>query len=130
MLPNDIVLVIVYMDAADYSGLGSAVHDLAVQVKRTVGVSSEHSFSDEPDQRLPGFRVDSRIVRVGVLRQIDVRPSHMQEAVRIALGQLCRFCPVHHVVGHRGDPGDQVGDRTNGTKGLKSHEDLRVEVRA
>ncbi len=121
VLPDNILLVVVDVHAADHAGLDPAAHDLAVEVQRRSAFAYQHALSDEAVECLPRRAIDPGIVWIDVWWEIDVRPPDVEEAVGIPQRQLTGLVPVHHVVGDRGHLGGQGGLRTHSVKGMESH---------
>ena len=84
VLPDDVLLVVVDVHAADYAGLRPAVHHLPIEVERRCLVAEERALARNRSRAARAAGVDPRIVRVDVFREIDVRPADMEKAVRIA----------------------------------------------
>jgi hypothetical protein len=121
MLSNDVIFVIVYMDAPNQAGLRAAVHDLAVQIKRRAAIAHENSRSDEGIEGFAGLAVYPRIVWVDISREIDVGSSNVQEAVGITEAQLCSLIPADDIVRHSSDLGSQLGLGPKRIEGMESH---------
>src|SRR3954447_24008801 len=121
VLPDDVGLVVLDVNTAYQSGLGSPVHDLPVEVQRALVVVEECPSLDKLVERLAGAAVDRWIVRVSVRGQIDIRAAHVQEAVWVPSGQLRGLGPIDDIVGHCGHLGRQSGYGPYRPEGMKSH---------
>ena len=121
VLPDDVVLVVVDVDAAHDPGLRPPVHDLAIEVERRSLLADERPLGLEAVERRPGLGIDPGVVRIDVSGQIDVGPADVEEAVRVSLRQRGRFGPIHHVVGHRRHALGELGRGTNGAERRQTH---------
>jgi hypothetical protein len=127
VLPGVLVLadyaafVVVHVDAPDHTGLNPPVHDLAIEKEPALPVPDENASGDELVQSLAGLGIHPRIVGVDVLREIDVRASDVEKAVRIAPSQLSCLPTIDYVVGHGGYIAGQLGRGTDREKGMESH---------
>src|SRR5215208_20648 len=109
------------MDAAHQAELASSRHDLLVEVERGLRLPDQNALLQKPPQRLARAGIYPRVVGIGVLRQIDVRSPDVEEAMGVAPRQLGSLGTVHHVVGHRRHSCGELGDGTNGVKGMEYH---------
>ena len=121
VLADQVALVVLHMHAADHADLLPAVHVLPVEVERRLLVPKQSALEDELIQRLPRPQVDPRVVGVHLLREIDVRPADVEEAARVAPGQLGRLRAVHHVVGNRRDLVGDFGPGAQRPEGVETH---------
>ena len=124
---NHIVLVIIHVNTAHHADLSAAVHDLAIQIERGLPVADQCALRNKPFERSASAGVDPRVVRIGVLRQIDVGAPDMEEAVGIASCQLGGFVTIDHVVRDRSYPRGQLGRGSNGRERMQSHRIAELE---
>ena len=80
----------------------------------------ERRVAPEPPQVAGGGAVDRGVVRIGVRRQVDLRPGHVQEAERVARGQRTRLAGRHDIVRHGGDGRGGARLGTQGTKRMNA----------
>ncbi len=116
MLADDIGVVLVDRVARGDSGLHVAAHLQAIHVQARLVFANERRRRDQPlEVRLRGL-VDDVGVWVSVWRKAELGARDMEEAERIAFGQLPGFLGGHHVVGHRSDSGRGLRRRTKSAK--------------
>ena len=100
MMPLQVILA---TGGGDEAGLAVRAHDLAVEIEARRRVLPQRPLGDEPVEVLPALGIDFRRVKVRGGRQINFRLADVQEAERIAGGDLAGLLRRHHVVGQFAD---------------------------
>ena len=118
MLQDEVVLVVINMAAADDSGLGMTVHDLAIREDVVITILLQDSIADQLLEVGPRLFVNVGIVRILLRREVNVRSNDVQKTQMVPIRQSCRFITVHNIVGNRGNFSRQFFDRTQCLKRL------------
>ena len=103
VLADDIVEIIIDRSAADNTGLGAAVHDLAVNIKAGLFLTNEDAVGDHLMQAVGRSLVDDISIDIGILRQVDLRLIDMEEGIGVAGSHLAGLGRAHNIIGERGD---------------------------
>jgi len=72
VLSNHVILVIIYVNAAYHPNLGTSLQDLAIEIEGGLPIADQGALRNEPFERSAGAGINPGVVRIGVLRQIDV----------------------------------------------------------
>ena len=98
-LADDIVEIIIDRSAADNTGLGAAVHDLAVNIKAGLFLTNEDAVGDHLMQAVGRSLVDDISIDIGILRQVDLRLIDMEEGIGVAGSHLAGLGRAHNIIG-------------------------------
>ena len=91
MLLDDIIQIIINSKAGNKACLGSAVHDLAVDIITVSVIDCENSFFDVFLDQSSRLFIDLVVVHIGVFRESCLRSYNLKERHRIFKDKLSRF---------------------------------------
>lgn len=123
---DEIIFVVIDVDAADDAGLGFAVHDLPVGVEAIDAFADECTVEHEFVQAGGGGVIDFRCIGIVVRGEVDVGPYDMEEAEGVAFGEGSSFIAVDHIVGYGGDVCGEFGEWAECWEGFDTRHSGRI----
>jgi hypothetical protein len=97
---------------ADHADLRHALSGKLVEVKGRLIVVDECPVGEDAVEVFLGLGIDPVVVRIRLRREVDVRPTDVQEGEGIAGREGGSLGAIDDVVRRRDDPFDQIGSRT------------------
>ena len=103
VLFNGAAQVILATGNSDQTDLDVTAHCLAVQIITRVRILAQRALANKPLKIFFALGIDLRRVRIRGRRKVDFGFAHVQEAKRIACGDLPRLGRRHYIVGQFAD---------------------------
>ena len=116
VLLDEVVVVLVNRGASDHADLRVVSHDLPIEVESLLIIAKETALFDQPLEGPGRLRIHGVVMDIGLGRQVDLGPHHMEEAVGIAGSELAGLGRVDDVVGNAGYLGSPVGSGAQGAE--------------
>src|SRR5437660_3014237 len=91
------------------ANLAVGTHDLPVQIETRLRILFERSLANQVFEILLSFRIDARVVKIELRRQIDLGLAHTKKTEWIAFGDDPRLSGRHHIIRQFTDTRRQFG---------------------